>query len=60
METRLIVAYSIIALVALGAAVFAWWRATRAARLERKELAVRARWLGGTRPPPAPLPGDLS
>lgn len=59
METRLIIAYSIIALVALGGAIIAWWYATRAARLHRHELAVRARWLGRTRPPPAPLPGDL-
>jgi hypothetical protein len=45
-ETRLILAYALIALIAVAAAALAWWLSTRTTRLRRRERGVRERWLG--------------
>jgi len=55
-ETRLILAYGLIALIAAAAAALAWWLSTRTTRLRRRERGVRERWLGRRQSPG--LPGE--
>ncbi|MGQ0588069.1 MAG: hypothetical protein ACT4N8_00875 [Sphingosinicella sp.] len=56
METRLILAYGLIVLIAAAATALAWWWSTRATRLRRRERGMRERWLGRRHPPG--LPGE--
>jgi cytochrome c biogenesis protein CcdA len=46
METRLVVAYALIALLVFFAALLAWHRLTRDARRRKRERTMRERWLG--------------
>jgi hypothetical protein len=47
METRLILAYALIALMAAALALGGWLVATRRTRLRKRERARRGRWLKG-------------
>ena len=57
METRLIVAYGLIALLMAFFGLLGWLNLSRRVRQRRREERMRDRWLG--RAPPRPLPGDV-
>lgn len=57
METRLLIAYGLIALLVAFFGLLGWLHLGRRIRQRRREERMRDRWLG-TRPPPRPLPGD--
>ena len=56
METRLLIAYGLIALLVAFFGLLGWLNLSRRVRQRRREERMRDRWLG--RPPPRPLPGD--
>ena len=55
METRLIIAYALLALLGIALALLGWRHATREGRGRRREQRMRVRWLGRRSDP---LPGE--
>lgn len=59
METRLLVAYGLIALLLAFFGLLGWLNLSRRVRQRRREERMRDRWLGRRPGVPTPLPGDV-